>query len=86
MEFGSNLDILEKLSPPMGFPKSEFEFQTPPLIFFQFFKIMMPPNSFGCELTCPIIYIYGKLEPGAEFNYEFCCSFPQNAHTAHPEL
>ena len=26
---------------------------------------------------------YGKPAPGAESHYEFCCSFPQNAHTLH---
>ena len=27
--------------------------------------------------------IYGKLAPGAETHYEFCCSFPQKAHSLH---
>ena len=26
---------------------------------------------------------YGKLSPGATFHYEFCCCFPQPAHTLH---
>ena len=28
-------------------------------------------------------YSYGKPAPGAESHYEFCCYFPQNAHTLH---
>ena len=29
------------------------------------------------------IYAYGQPAPGAESHFEFCCSFPQNAHTLH---
>ena len=28
-------------------------------------------------------YSYGKPAPGAESHNEFCCYFPQNAHTLH---
>ena len=33
----------------------------------------------NCLFVQPIPY--GKPLPGAESHYEFCCSFPQNAHT-----
>ena len=32
------------------------------------------------------IWTYGKPAPGAAFFYEFCCSFPQNAHTLHAQF
>ena len=32
------------------------------------------------------IHIYGKFALGAESHYEFCCSFPHNAHTLHGGL
>ena len=33
--------------------------------------------------TKDFIHIYGKPAPGATFHYEFCCCFPQPAHTLH---
>ena len=29
------------------------------------------------------VHKYGQPAPGAESHYEFCCSFPQNAHNLH---
>ena len=32
---------------------------------------------------CLNFWAYGKPAPGATFHYEFCCCFPQPAHTLH---